>query len=124
MKLALGMAGSRNSSHVPNLYHCDFLCVLTLLSLFLFVRWPHPLLPLMESLSRALCLGDGPEIAFLGGLFTWGGGHSPKRPGEVVFPRRILGWRRVIVEAGESTPHKNQITVFHVFSIGLLVLLF
>lgn len=44
--------------------------LLTLLSLFLFEYWPHPLLPCKGSLSRAPYLGDKPEITILRGLLT------------------------------------------------------
>lgn len=56
-------------------------CILTLLSSFLFLHRSHPLLPLMESLLRGLCLGNGPETAPPGGLFTWGGCVLQEDPG-------------------------------------------
>lgn len=82
VKLPSGMAGSKDSSHVPNLYHCDSLSLtLTLLPLLLFVPWLGSLLPWVGALPRALCLENGPEVALLRGRSTLGGPFTEEDAG-------------------------------------------
>lgn len=114
----LGEIGFRNNG-IQEFNSCSkspSLGIVTLLSSFsLYIGL---ILSSLNGTFSQRSLGHGPETALPGGLSTWGV-HCPMRSGEAVFPKKIRGWRRVMVQEGENI---YQITILHIFSIRLLVL--
>lgn len=113
----LGEIGFRNNG-IQEFNSCSkspSLSIVTLLSFSLYIGL---ILSSLNGTFSQRSLGHGPETALPGGLSTWGV-HCPMRSGEAVFPKKILGWRRVMVQAGENI---YQITILHIFGIRMLVL--